>query len=459
MLKAVIAAATIALLLSAGVYAATVVTELHPYTETVTVRVKNQTQVFTVRGTITDQDTLPDPTTVTVRETVTETVGTTTAPPTTTTTPPPPPPGDVTLSPVEPNPLSSDPNWFPVGTWGSYNTFQGNRDLDASIGINTYVWLADPCGLGTQVMADTRFKILYDESENRSCVGRSEGWMIGDEVDMTCGPPCNGYAILDQRNASLPADGKPRYTNYGKGVMFWQNDQDAARFVNLPYLGLVSNDIYWFTDPNERNRPGYGVAASYGDKTMARMRYLDGLDGARKNIWNFVEAGWPFTESAAAGGRSITPAEMKAAVWHSLIGQARGIIYFQHSFGGPCVGDHHVLRSNCEGTRAMATEVNAMVKSIAPALNGPVVSSGFSGSPSVKSLAKWDGSNFYVLAGSAANTSSFASFSLPCVGDAVATVLGEGRTLPVTAGAWSDNFANGNAVHVYRIDGGSRCGL
>jgi hypothetical protein len=29
----------------------------------------------------------------------------------------------------------------------------------------------------------------------------------------------------------------------------------------------------------------------------------------------------------------------------------------------------------------------------------------------------------------------------------------------VSSGAWSDQFADMNAVHIYRIDGGSTCGL
>jgi hypothetical protein len=352
---------------------------------------------------------------------------------------------------------------FPIGVWGAYNHTQANRDLDAAAGLNTYVWVADPCNGAPAIRADGRFRVVYDESENRSCAGsETVGWSIGDEVDMCCGPPGfdggNGYDMLTQRHSSLPTDGRFRYTNYGKGVMFWETDQDAARFVNLPFLGAVSNDIYWFTDPNERSRAGYGKAASYG-ATVDRMRHLDGMDGERKPIWNFVETGWPFTESASAGGRSIRPDEMRAAVWHSLIAGARGILYFQHSFAGPCGGDHHTLRSNCEGTRAMAASVNAQIKSLAPVLNSPTVTGGTSTSSGVRSMVKWDGEHFYVFAGARENIASLGSVTIPCVGDATATVLGENRTVPVQAGKVTDNFADGNAVHVYRVDGGSSCGL
>ena len=33
-----------------------------------------------------------------------------------------------------------------------------------------------------------------------------------------------------------------------------------------------------------------------------------------------------------------------------------------------------------------------------------------------------------------------------------ATVVGENRTLPVTGNSFSDGFADGNAVHIYKIN-------
>jgi hypothetical protein len=70
-----------------------------------------------------------------------------------------------------------------------------------------------------------------------------------------------------------------------------------------------------------------------------------------------------------------------------------------------------------------------------------------------------DTGSIYVFAGSA-GAAATGSFSLPCVGDTTATVVGESRTVPVTNGSFTDGFADGNAIHIYRIDGvGSDCGL
>ena len=105
----------------------------------------------------------------------------------------------------------------------------------------------------------------------------------------------------------------------------------------------------------------------------------------------------------------------------------------------------------------MVTSVNAQIKSLAPVLNSPFVTSGHSASSSIEHMVKWNGSNLYVFA--AARSGGSATFSMPCVGNATATVVGENRTVPVTNGSFTDCFADGNAVHIYRIDGGSTCGL
>jgi chitodextrinase len=360
-------------------------------------------------------------------------------------------------------------SYFPVAVWGAYNQTQGNRDLDATAGLNTYVWAADNSYVD-DIRADGRFKVIQDEGNRANVGSETAGWLLGDEIDMCCGPPGfaggNGYDMLSSTLAGLPQDNRLRFANYGKGVLLWESDADAARFINgrtgpNSFQQVVSADLYWFTDPNESGNSRKGFGSSYGDD-VTRMRFLDAMDGARMPVWAFVETGWPFTESAGQGGRSIQPAELRSAVWHALIAGARGIIYFEHSFGGPCLGDHHTIRSNCEGTRPMVTSVNAQVKSLAAVLNSPSVTSGHSVTDTMtgnaRDMVKWDGSNFYVFAG-ADKGGGNATFSMPCVGNATATVLGESRTVAVSGGSFTDSFADKNAVHIYRIDGGSRCGL
>jgi hypothetical protein len=299
-------------------------------------------------------------------------------------------------------------------------------------------------GMKALVQADERTRFTGIGSE-------TAGWLLADEIDMTGGPPaCHGS--LETVKNSLPADGRARYNNYGKGVLLWQSDAEAACFIDAQEL--VSSDLYWHTDPEAAR--GRGRSAAYG-RTVDRQRFLDGLDGERKPIWNVVETGWPWSENPARHGGRIMPAEARAAVWHSIIAGARGIVYFDHQWGGAC--DQSVIRGECyRDTGAALKATNRRLSSLAPVLNSPTVTSGHSASSAVRTMVKWDGANLYVFAGSSGSGST-ASVSIPCVGNATATVLGESRAVPVSNGTFSDGFADGNAIHIYRIDGGSTCGL
>jgi hypothetical protein len=190
---------------------------------------------------------------------------------------------------------------------------------------------------------------------------------------------------------------------------------------------------------------------------MEQQRRFDAADGVRRPQWGFVEV----TDLGQGGGMPpILPAEIRGAVWHTLIKGARGIIYFQHKFSAPC-DTHHALRevgTTCYAAKiAAVTSVNAQIKSLAPVLNSPFVNGGRTVTGPVEHMLKWDGANLYVFA--VGRSSGSMGFSMPCVGNATATVVSESRTIPVVNGAFTDTFADGNAVHIYRIDGGSKCGL
>ena len=280
--------------------------------------------------------------------------------------------------------------------------------------------------------------------------------------------PDEGFAEVLRLKGLLPGDRRLRFNNYGKGVMFWESEAHAARYVNA--VDLVSNDIYWFTDPTVCGASEGGAlfvkaardltsaecrrASNYG-AVVRRMRRLVAPLGSRP-VWAFVEVGHPFPQGDAP---TIAPAEVRAAVWHSLIAGARGVIYFNHSFGGPCQSQH-VLREGCyAAVRAMVTSLNAQIRSLAPALNAPSIVSGWTSSPTTRAMLKAYRGDLYLFAGSAENVSASGSFSIPCAGDAPATVIGENRTIPLRGGSFTDTFADGNAIHIYRIRGAASCGL
>jgi hypothetical protein len=369
------------------------------------------------------------------------------------------------------HPLPSNADYFPIGAWfRPAEAAQIPRYTD--FGMNLFVGVEYPEGANEAAIRQAGMRTLIyigERTRFNDLGGEVAGWLIDDEADMQQGPGgdtvnCTGggYDTMRQANASTPSDGRARYANYGKGVGWWETDAQASCFVN-EFQDLQSIDAYWMTDPNEKppaKQAGTQRAYkpwSYG-WSVDRMRALDARDGERKPIWNFVETGWPWGETEAQGGRRILPAEARAAVWHSIIAGARGIIYFDHHFNGPC--DESVIRAQCyHDTHAALKATNHQIKGLAPVLNSPSVRSGWTANAPIRAMVKWHGGHFYVFAGSRKNAASTGTWSLPCVGDATAVRLGESGSVRVTGGSFDDHFADGNAIHIYRIDGGSTCGL
>jgi hypothetical protein len=371
-----------------------------------------------------------------------------------------------------PNSLPSDSSFFPIGVWFESVLSQSDTARDMDAGLNLYVALTANSRL--PLISANGMKVIAQHEDwlERANARGSEaiaGWLLSDETDMQMDAR-EGFARLRALRSRMPrGDGRLHYNNYGKGVTFWNTDAQAAKYVN-GFQDVVSADNYWFTDEAICGRSEGGAmfgthgrrlraarchrAANYG-RTVDRLRGL--MRPARSRpVWSFVEVGHP---SSGSDGRSIEPAEVRAAVWSGLIHGARGIVYFNHSFGGP-VPTEHVLREPAYGAvRAEVARTNARIHRLAPVLNAPFVDGLVRTTSQVDTMAKYSGGTFYIFAGSRAVGAQRARFRVPCTGDATVTVLDENRKLSLTGGSFTDSFADGNAVHIYRIDGGSTCGL
>ena len=395
-------------------------------------------------------------------------------PPTPTPTPPPaqaPAPGagqgvDATLRQVDggtgyygnfSNGLPTDPSYFPIGVWYESVLSASDAATDRDAGINTYVELTADTDLNA-IAAAGSYAIPSSSG------APSSGYLLNDEIDMINGPGA-GYTVMEEALKQVPA-GKMSYANYGKGVTFWESDAEAAQFVGYP--NLLSADNYWFTDPNicgawegatlagtrgtDLTSSECRLAANYG-KTVDRVRELVEPLGS-KPVWNFVELGHPFTGETP----TITAPQIRAAVWSGIIHGARGTIYFNHNFGGPCLSQH-VLRDSCGASvRPTVTAVNKQVTELAPVLNAPFVDGILTTTGKVDTAVKKYNGSFYVLAGSGQPDSQNVTFTNECTTATTATVLGENRTVAVSGGTFTDTFADGNAVHLYQLNGGT-CGV
>ncbi|WP_197410526.1 hypothetical protein [Arthrobacter sp. EPSL27] len=351
--------------------------------------------------------------------------------------------------------------------------------MDKNVGLNTYVNLTansdtallQPGGVHAVTSEPSPWTsglVLADEPDMWAGPGSSEWtgkWPGQGEVCNPANTPC-GYSV--QRTLSTPIpDGTMKYANYGKGVSFWESNTEASVFVN-EFQDVVSVDNYWFTDPNicglgegggslgrDRNLTDKEcrLAANYG-WTIDRVRSLVNPSGS-KPVWAFVEVGHPAGEADAP---TITGPQLKAAVWSSLIHGARGIVYFNHSFGGPCQS-FHVLREPCgDDIRPWVTAVNRQITGLAPVLNAPFLDGALAHGPGIDTAVKVHGDDLYVFAGSAQAGPQTAELILACLAGASvpATVLDEDRTVTLSNGVFRDTFDDGNAVHLYKIGGAAR---
>jgi hypothetical protein len=244
----------------------------------------------------------------------------------------------------------------------------------------------------------------------------------------------------------VPA-GALRYANYGLGILDFESDAEAEVFVNHGFQDVVSADDYAFTHPG--TSPSDRKGASYGG-TVEHVRRLDGMDGERQPVWGFVEVGHPFTED---GSPTITAPQVRSAVWHSIIAGARGIVYFNHSFGGDCRSDD-VLGAGCDPAMAPAVAaLNRQVTELAPVLNAPFAD-GFAtvtrGRAAVMTKQGPDGA-WYVFAGDTRAGRGDQEVTFEIAAGSRVEVVEEDRTVPLAGGRFTDTFAGGDAVHIYRV--------
>jgi hypothetical protein len=378
------------------------------------------------------------------------------------------------------NSFPTSPDFFPLGVWYTSTSSPEEIASDRALGLNTYVMLTAESNV--QLIKESGMYALPNEPS-----AYSAGQLLIDEADMWAGagdapwngktPPDNpcipedakcGYTVMLELRNKVPFD-VLSYANYGKGVTFWLDHADAARFIN-DFQRLVSVDNYWFTDDAMCQASEGGALKTGGEEALSdsechlaanygiTTKYVRSLVQPRAAMpfWNYVELGHPYKEGE---GGTITGPQMRAAVWSSIINGARGIIYFVHNFGGPCLS-MNLLRDHCgDAIRPDLMAVNQQIDRLAPVLNAPFVD-GYAQSDGPVDLAvkRYDGSN-YVLVGATRNEPSDATINLSCGNADSVEVVDENRTLSITNRSFHDSFADGNAVHLYKIDDTDGCAL
>jgi hypothetical protein len=204
---------------------------------------------------------------------------------------------------------------------------------------------------------------------------------------------------------------------------------------------IVSFDVY----------PVAGIERSDGENYLWYI--AKGVDrlaewtAKSKPIWNCIEC------TAIHGAGKATPHQVRAEVWMALIHGSKGLIYFVHQFK-PKSNERALLDDPV--MLAAVTAINRQIHALAPILNSPTIPDGASAESSspetpIDVMVKRHGGATYLFAVGMRNGSARGSFTLRGLPErAQAEVIGEGRTIPVKEGRFTDDFKSYD-VHLYRI--------
>jgi len=155
---------------------------------------------------------------------------------------------------------------------------------------------------------------------------------------------------------------------------------------------------------------------------------------AGKPTFQWIEAA-PMNQCPGRGELDPTPQTVRAETWLAIAGGARGIGYFPDNWS-PAVARE-------------LTRTNRDIAALAPALLGPEAPLKAPAGPVYAGARSFDGARYVIAVNSSVKTTK-ATFGLPGLGTTVGWVYGEGRTVPVRGGGFSDSFAP-LAVHIYVI--------
>jgi hypothetical protein len=352
----------------------------------------------------------------------------------------------------------ADPNFFPLAVWVQ-NPSRAAEYKKA--GINTYVGLWNgPTESQLAELDKHGMKVVCHQNKVGLAHKNKEtiiAWMHGDEPDNAqplgkgkkgWGPPIAPSKIVeDYKKLKATDPARPVLLNLGQGVAWdgWigrgvrtNHPEDYPEYVKG--ADILSFDIY---------------PASHDHKDVAGKLWLvaDGVtrlrkwSNDRKTVWNCIETTRISNEKAV-----VTPEQVRAEVWMSLVRGSKGIIYFCHQFK-PRFIEAGLLAE--KEILAAVTKTNDQIQKFAPVLNSPTVSGGVRiESPAdrpVEVLCKKHGGVTYLFAVAMRGKEASATIHVPGAPDgSLVEAIDEDRTIPIREGRFTDDFAPWG-VHLYRV--------
>jgi hypothetical protein len=374
--------------------------------------------------------------------------------------PPPPPPAGDTFLPWFGGPayygrfshgVSSSNTYFPIAVWLQSPP---NATRYKNAGVNLFVGLwQGPTESQLSALASAGMPTVCDQSgvfQSHLNDTTIRGWLQPDEPDNAQANGSGGYdpciaptTIQAGYNRMKANDStRPVWLGLGRGVADTQwvgRGTCTGRTDMYPEYqkgaDILSFDIY---PVNE------GVPLELVARGVDNLR---GWSNNAKPVIADIEA------SNFDNTTRPSPAQIKSEVWMALVHGAAGIQYFCHRFT-PTFSETDCL-DNAPTASALAS-INAQITSLATVLNTQSVANGVTVASSnssvpVDTMLKRSGGTTYLFAvgmRSGSTTGTFTLARMPATGHT--EVVGEGRTLDVINGVFSDSFT-GYGVHIYKV--------
>lgn len=416
------------------------------------------------------------------------------------------PPG-VTLDPIDGGPnyycsggfsYACSDGWdnssfYPIGVWYASITDSGDATFYKSLGLNTAFRTTSNSSLSSMNSAGIDAIVSDQGSPETSGMGsETTGLLAQDEPDSWTG----GTYPLEPSLADTPnsqQDGRFWYVNntwnflaYGGlsglsgGSAAVLNTKVGTPNGSQRHVDIQSTDIYWFSlgkggIQGSEGEILYGLGSAMTTaEAECGCRYGDMIDTERSDqttypapIFQLIENGGPLDQQTTEA-QYITPPEMNWAVWSSIIHGARGLIWFNNTFGGPGDSGNDIADSyfqdvqsgNSVSITGQMTTTDDEVESLASAINSPQMLNYVTVSPTdttfggIETRATDDGGNYYIFSDTRdaeSTTGISATFTVAGSYSGPVTVVGENRTVTATDGVFSDTFANASTVHIYEI--------
>jgi hypothetical protein len=360
--------------------------------------------------------------------------------------------------------IPTDPTFFPIAVWlqlPSHATELANLGVNIYLGNNAGTDplmagdLATLKGLGMYAIIG-QDSVGLPNKDDTTIIG---WWMSPDEPD-NAQPDDGGYGpdvppatLVTEYNSYKTADPtRPMYLGLGQGVAYpnyeGRGSNAPAESGYVPASDIIAFDIY----------PYNNCSGDANEQVTCGEFWLNATGIDNLHQWaNRNQAAWTDFETTVINAGTTdgpTPVQTASEVWLALIHSANGVIYFIDSWN-PSFREDAIFESTAMVTAV--TALNQQIKSLAPELNSAnipnivAVASSNAAAP-VDTMVKANGTSIYVFSAISRAGTATASYTIDgMTGNAVATVVGENRSVNVTAGKFSDSFA-ANGVHIYKID-------